>query len=84
MSNGYYLICGVAVLSSVVAGVYYVRIVQMIYADYHVDLGREGTIDLKRSILIGSTLYLVLFILICPNFLLQVTYGAVIGLWVHV
>ena len=84
VSNGYYLICVVAVLSSVVAGVYYVRIVQMTYADFHGDLGREGTIDLKRSVLIGSTLYLVLFILICPSFLLQVTYDAAIGLWVHV
>uniref|UniRef100_A0A1X7U8N6 Uncharacterized protein n=1 Tax=Amphimedon queenslandica TaxID=400682 RepID=A0A1X7U8N6_AMPQE len=41
-------------------------------------------IDLKRSILIGSSLYLVLFILICPNFLLQATYDAAVGLWVHV
>ena len=84
VSNGYYLICVGAVLSSVVAGVYYVRIVQMTYADFHGDLGRGGAIDLKRSILIGSTLYLVLFILICPNFLLQVTYDAALGLWVHV
>lgn len=36
ISSGYYLICIVAVISSVIAGVYYVRIVQIIYfqADY--------------------------------------------------
>lgn len=31
VSNGYYLICIVAVISSVIAGVYYVRLVQIIY-----------------------------------------------------
>ena len=31
VSSGYYIICMVAVISSVVAGVYYVRVVQMIY-----------------------------------------------------
>jgi NADH:ubiquinone oxidoreductase subunit 2 (subunit N) len=31
VSSGYYLICLVAVISSVVAGVYYVRVVQIIY-----------------------------------------------------
>ncbi len=29
--SGYYLICIVAVISSVIAGVYYVRLVQIIY-----------------------------------------------------
>lgn len=31
VANGYYLICIVAVISSVIAGVYYVRLVQIIY-----------------------------------------------------
>ena len=31
ISSGYYLICIVAVICSVVAGVYYVRVVQIIY-----------------------------------------------------
>jgi len=36
--NGYYLICGLAVISSVIAGVYYVRLAQIIYfqADYSI------------------------------------------------
>lgn len=88
VSSGYYLICIVAVISSVIAGVYYVRIVQIIYfqADYPIliwqkVLKKDKSIDLSKSLLIGSTFFVILFLIISPNFLLQITHDATISLY---
>lgn len=88
ISSGYYLICIVAVISSVIAGVYYVRIVQIIYfqADYPIliwqkVLKKDKSIDLSKSLLIGSTFFVILFLIISPNFLLQITHDATISLY---
>lgn len=86
--NGYYLICGLAVISSVIAGVYYVRLAQIIYfqADYSIFiwekvLKKEKRVDLSKSLLIGSTFFIILFLMISPNFLLQITHDATISLY---
>lgn len=91
ISSGYYLISIVVVLSSVIAGVYYVRLVQIIFfpfgmADYSVliwqkTLRKEQRINLSRSLLIGFTFFMVLFLMISPSFLLQITHDAVISLY---
>ena len=92
VSNGYYLICVVAVISSVIAGVYYVRVVQIIYFQtegpfggsiliWQKVLNREKRVDLSKSLLIGSTFFIILFIMIAPNFLLQITHDATISLY---
>ena len=91
MSNGYYLICILIVLSSVIAGVYYVRLVQIIYfplgsTDYSMliwqkVLKKEKRIDLSKSILIGVTFFIILFLIVSPNFLLQITHDATISLY---
>uniref|UniRef100_A0AAU8HQ23 NADH:ubiquinone reductase (H(+)-translocating) n=1 Tax=Demospongiae sp. TaxID=2813625 RepID=A0AAU8HQ23_9METZ len=91
VSSGYYLICGVVVVSSVIAGVYYVRLVQIIYfpfgrADYSLliwqkVLRKEKRINLSKSLLIGFTFFIILFLMISPNFLLQITHDAAISLY---
>lgn len=92
ISSGYYLICIVAVICSVVAGVYYVRVVQIIYFQtdgpgggsiliWHKGLNRENRVDLIKSLLIGITFYIILFIMVSPNFLLQITHDAIISLF---
>nr|AND97078.1 NADH dehydrogenase subunit 2 [Tethya sp. XMU02001079] len=91
VSSGYYLVSIVVVLSSVIAGVYYVRLVQIIFfpfgmVDYSVliwqrALRREQRINLSRSLLIGFTSFMVLFLMISPSFLLQITHDAVISLY---
>ncbi len=91
VSGGYYLIAIVVVISSVIAGVYYVRVVQIIY--FPIGLGDYGTliwqkilkkakeIDFRKSLLTGLTFFMILFIIISPNFLLQMTHEAIISLY---
>ena len=79
------------VISSVRGGVYYVRVVQIIY--FPLGLGEYGTliwqkilkkvkeIDFCKSLLIGLTFFIVLFIIMSPNFLLQMTHDAIISLY---
>lgn len=91
VSSGYYLISIVVVLSSVIAGVYYVRLVQIIFfpfgmADYSMliwqkTLRKEQRINLSRSLLIGFTFFIILFLMISPSFLLQITHDAGISLY---
>nr|QRG31967.1 NADH dehydrogenase subunit 2 [Pseudosuberites sp. CY-2021] len=91
VSSGYYLICILIVLSSVIAGVYYVRLVQIIYfplgsRDYSMlvwqkVLKKEKRIDLSKSIIIGVTFFIILFLIVSPNFLLQLTHDATISLY---
>ena len=82
----------VAVISSVVAGVYYVRLVQIIYFQTDEPLGgsilvwqkvlnREKGVDSSKSLLIGFTFLIILFLMISPNFLLQITHDTTISLY---
>ena len=91
VSGGYYLIAIMVVISSVIGGVYYVRVVQIIY--FPLGLGEYGTliwqkilkkvkeIDFCKSLLIGLTFFIVLFIIMSPNILLQMTHDAIISLY---
>lgn len=91
ISSGYYLISIMIVISSVIAGVYYVRLVQIIYfpfgsGDYSMliwqkVLKKEKRIDFSKSVLIGFTFFIILFLIISPNFLLQITHDATISLY---
>nr|QDH12159.1 NADH dehydrogenase subunit 2 [Halichondria sp. HK-2019] len=91
ISGGYYLICVLIVLSSVIAGVYYVRLVQIIYfplgsREYSMlvwqkVLKKEKRVDLSKSIIIGATFFIILFLIISPSFLLQLTLDATISLY---
>lgn len=91
VSSGYYLISIIIVISSVIAGVYYVRLVQIIYfplgsGEYSMliwqkVLKKEKRIDFSKSVLIGFTFFIVLFLIISPNFLLQITHDATISLY---
>jgi NADH:ubiquinone oxidoreductase subunit 2 (subunit N) len=84
----YYLISILAVICSVVAGVYYVRIVKIIYfqADSFFLVGlktlrEKKRINFRKSLLIGATFYLMGFMIISPNLLLQVAHWATVGLF---
>ena len=88
VSNGYYLICSIIVVSSVIAGVYYVRVVQIIYFQVENSLliwqrifKKERAMELSKSLLIGFTFFIILFVMASPNFLLQITRDATISLY---
>ena len=91
VSSGYYLISIMIVVSSVIAGVYYVRLVQIIYFPWGTEeysmlnmqkaLKKEKQIDFSKSVLIGLTFFIILFLIISPNFLLQITHDATISLY---
>lgn len=91
VSSGYYLISIMIVVSSVIAGVYYVRLVQIIYFPWGAEeysmlniqkvLKKEKRIDFSKSVLIGLTFFIILFLIISPNFLLQITHDATISLY---
>ena len=91
VSSGYYLISIMIVVSSVIAGVYYVRLVQIIYFPWGAEeysmlnmqkvLKKEKQIDFRKSVLIGLTFFIILFLIISPNFLLQITHDATISLY---
>nr|QJS34440.1 NADH dehydrogenase subunit 2 [Antipathes cf. dichotoma NB-2020]QJS34640.1 NADH dehydrogenase subunit 2 [Stichopathes abyssicola] len=84
----YYLVSILAVVCSVIAGVYYVRIVKIIYfqADSPLLIGprtllKENRINLRKSLLIGASLYPIGFTIVSPNFLLQIAHWATMGLF---
>lgn len=88
ISNNYFLISIVVVVSSVIAGVYYVRLVHLIYfpVDYSLlvwqkILNKPQNETFGRSVLMGVCLFVLLFLLISPNFLLQLTHNATISLY---
>nr|AKF78585.1 NADH dehydrogenase subunit 2 [Pseudocorynactis sp. SIO] len=84
----YYLIFILAVVCSVVAGVYYVRIVKIIYfqASFSLlisskTLKKENWINLRKALLIGVGLYIIGFTMSFPNLWLQLAHWAVGGLF---
>nr|YP_009468828.1 NADH dehydrogenase subunit 2 [Anemonia manjano]AVA29789.1 NADH dehydrogenase subunit 2 [Anemonia manjano] len=84
----YYLVSILAVVCSVVAGVYYVRIVKIIYfqADSFFLVGlktlrEKKRLNFRRSLLIGVSLYPIGFMIISPNILLQLAHWATVGLF---
>lgn len=88
VTSGYYLICFLVVVSTVVGGAYYVRIVQIVYfqVDYSILIWRrvlkkEKKINLKKSLLIGATFFILLFLILNPNFLFQITHDATVSLY---
>ena len=93
ISGGYYLISLIVVICSVIAGVYYVRIVKIInfQTDYSLLIWQKvlnkrhpqffDRLDLKKSLLIGGSLFLILFLMISPNLFLQLTYDATISIY---
>ena len=88
VSSGYYVISLIAVVSSVVAGVYYVRVVQVIYFQVENSifiweriLKKERVMELSKSMLIGATFFIILFLMAFPNFLLQITHDATISIY---
>nr|YP_654370.1 NADH dehydrogenase subunit 2 [Nematostella sp. JVK-2006]ABG02344.1 NADH dehydrogenase subunit 2 [Nematostella sp. JVK-2006] len=84
----YYLVSILAVVCSVVAGVYYVRLVKIIYfqADSYFLMGlktlkKERRINFRRSLLIGGSLFPIGFMILSPNLLLQLAFWATVGLF---
>lgn len=88
ISNNYYFISIIAVISSVIAGVYYVRLVHLIYFQYDYSLliwqkvlKKDKRIDYSKSLLIGSTFFIILFLMVSPNFFLLISHHATLGLY---
>ncbi|YP_008815390.1 NADH dehydrogenase subunit 2 (mitochondrion) [Acropora digitifera] len=84
----YYLVFLLAVMCSVVAGVYYVRIVKIIYFQASFSLlisskvlRKENWINLRKALLIGAGLYVIGFTMLSPNLWLQLAHWAVGGLF---
>ena len=83
LSSGYFQVSLVAVVFSVIAGFYYVRLVQLIYfpIDFFVllwqrALFQRGPIGFSFALLVSAAFYLVVFALVLPSLPLQ------FGFWV--
>ena len=97
ITANHYLVCIIAVTSSVIAAVYYVRVVLVAYAyDGH----RAGGLSQRgmapaatygyeeglrptpdQAVIMGLCLYVIMFGLMVPNLMLQIAHDAVIGLY---
>ena len=88
VSSGYYLICLVIVVASVIGGVYYVRVVQIIYFPNYFGLiwqraiSRLEGMNLRKSILLGVVFFMLLFLVVSPNWVLQMTHNATISVYI--
>ncbi len=73
MSSGYFLICMAVVIASVIAGVYYVRIVQIIYftnsflGTWPKVIHRFEVLPFRKSIPLGAAIFLLMFLMMSPN-----------------
>lgn len=73
MVSGYFLICLAIVVASVIAGVYYVRVAQIIYFPNYFSLlsqkliNRVAIINLRKSVILAGASYLICFLTIVPN-----------------
>ena len=88
ITSGYYLTCFLVVVSAVIGGAYYVRIVQIVYfqVDYSIliwqnILKKEKNVKFKNSLLIGATFFILLFLIFNPHFLFQITHDAAVSLY---
>lgn len=88
VSSGYYLISMMVVVVSVIAGVYYVRVVQIIYfSSYYLliwqkVIDRLEGINLRKSVFLGGIFFIVLFLMVLPNWVLQMTHDATISVYI--
>ena len=73
MSSGYFLICMAVVIASVITGVYYVRIVQIIYftnsflGTWSKVIHRLEVLPFRKSIPLGAVIFLLMFLMMSPN-----------------
>lgn len=83
LSSGYFQVSLVAVVFSVIAGFYYVRLVQLIY--FPIDFGvllwqralfQGGPAGFSSALLVSATCYLIVFVLVVPSLLLQFGFWA--------
>ena len=76
------------VIALVIAGVYYVKIVQIIYFStfflltWQRALNRLGQIKSRKSMPLRAAIFIVLFIIISSTWALQMAHGAAIGLYI--
>nr|YP_009860927.1 NADH dehydrogenase subunit 2 [Carijoa riisei]QKI31860.1 NADH dehydrogenase subunit 2 [Carijoa riisei] len=94
VGQGYYLSALIALVCSVIAGVYYLRLVKiMFYQPLSTPLVITNILNSPRSsvtpeeaglgkaILIGASLYLVLTIIVCPSLFFQLTHLIILDLF---
>jgi NADH:ubiquinone oxidoreductase subunit 2 (subunit N) len=78
----------VIVVASVIGGVYYVRVVQIIYFPNYFWLiwqkviNRLEGMNLRKSILLGVVFFMILFLVVSPNWVLQMTHNATISVYI--
>nr|YP_009734554.1 NADH dehydrogenase subunit 2 [Microzoanthus occultus]QIB71113.1 NADH dehydrogenase subunit 2 [Microzoanthus occultus] len=84
----YFVVAVLAVVCSVVAGIYYVRVVKIIYfqTDYPIllavkTLRRENLINFRKGMLISISLFILVSLITSPNLLLQCAHWATVGLF---
>nr|YP_010322985.1 NADH dehydrogenase subunit 2 [Keratoisidinae sp. ANT-29]UKP87771.1 NADH dehydrogenase subunit 2 [Keratoisidinae sp. ANT-29] len=88
VGQGYYLSALIALACSVIAGVYYLRLVKiMFYQPLSTPLVITNILNspretgLGKAILIGVSLYLVLTIIVCPSLFFQLTHLIILDLF---
>nr|YP_001994426.1 NADH dehydrogenase subunit 2 [Acanella arbuscula]ABR19864.1 NADH dehydrogenase subunit 2 [Acanella arbuscula] len=88
VGQGYYLSALIALACSVIAGVYYLRLVKIMFyqplstplvINKYTKSPRET--GLGKALLIGGSLYLVLTIIVCPSLFFQLTHLIILDLF---
>jgi len=86
INQGYYMSALIALAFSVVSGVYYIRVIKIIFYQPRSSLftitrvlrGDYPKIDLSKALLMGGTLYIIMTVILCPNTLLQLVHLIII------
>jgi len=86
INQGYYVSALIALAFSVVSGVYYLRIIKIIFYQPRSSLftitkvlrGDYPKVNLSKALLMGGSLYIIITVILCPNTLLQLVHLVII------
>jgi proton-translocating NADH-quinone oxidoreductase, chain N len=80
IESSMYVLAVIGVLTSVIAAVYYIRLIKIMYFENTSNNVSYKTIDLNKSIILATTLFFILFFMVNPSYLLILTHELALNL----
>lgn len=80
IESSMYVLAIIGVLTSVIAAVYYIRLIKIMYFENTSNNVNYKTIDLNKSIILATTLFFILFFMVNPSYLLILTHELALNL----
>jgi NADH-quinone oxidoreductase subunit N len=74
IESSLYTVAIIAIVSSVIGAVYYIRIVRTIYFDNINTYNIYHTMDIQKALILSLTSLFILFFMACPSLLLIITH----------